>query len=344
MALNMNMQLDIAAVPAIVGTEPSKLFKRALKVLNSTRWPLYITGPSGSGKSIIAMNLARAYSKKHKVPAYYVQLSPEQTKTSLILGLRLVNGTLQAVDGVVAEAMRNGGIVIIDETTHATQELLLMLNSILDRTAITSIGDVTIIAKDTFRVVFCANTSRYSGNVKLPQSFAQRQVAFFCDWPSFDDEVEITKTIAESECDEEITVPDCVIKYLVALMRRTRKDNYPLSVRNSSIAVVLLELAEKKKIRTEDKYFSEGQNAESVRRTILGLIRNSDKAASSKPTVRGTADLKDAELVDFCMYVSKIGIQEFKQIVLESFMALLDVDMGFYDLQKVQEELKTSII
>ena len=50
--------------------------------------------PSGSGKSIIAMNLARQYALAKNVPAYYVQLSPEQTKTSLILGLRLENGSL----------------------------------------------------------------------------------------------------------------------------------------------------------------------------------------------------------------------------------------------------------
>ena len=88
----------------------------------------FVLGPSGSGKSIIAMNLARQYALAKNVPAYYVQLSPEQTKTSLILGLRLENGSLAVKNGVVADCMERGGIIIVDEATHSVQEILLMFN------------------------------------------------------------------------------------------------------------------------------------------------------------------------------------------------------------------------
>lgn len=87
-------QLDLKKIPAVVGKAGRELLQRCYGVLEHTRWPLYIVGPSGSGKSIIAMNLARQYARQRQVPAYYVQLSPEQTKTSLILGLRLENGSL----------------------------------------------------------------------------------------------------------------------------------------------------------------------------------------------------------------------------------------------------------
>lgn len=86
---NMNTTLNLKNIPKIVGIHGKKMFNECMGILNYTRWPIYISGPSGSGKSIIAMNLAKKYAQENNVPAYYVQLSPEQTKTSLILGLRL---------------------------------------------------------------------------------------------------------------------------------------------------------------------------------------------------------------------------------------------------------------
>ena len=77
----LKTQLDLQQIPKIVGEDGTQLLARCYAVLEHTRWPLYIVGPSGSGKSIIAMNLARQYALAKNVPAYYVQLSPEQTKT-----------------------------------------------------------------------------------------------------------------------------------------------------------------------------------------------------------------------------------------------------------------------
>ena len=119
----LKTQLDLQQIPKIVGEDGTQLLARCYAVLEHTRWPLYIVGPSGSGKSIIAMNLARQYALAKNVPAYYVQLSPEQTKTSLILGLRLENGSLAVKNGVVADCMERGGIIIVDEATHSVQEI-----------------------------------------------------------------------------------------------------------------------------------------------------------------------------------------------------------------------------
>lgn len=327
--------LDFANVPKIVGEEPMSFFKQGYKIVQRTNWPLYITGPSGSGKSIIAMNIAKKYADKNNVPAYYVQLSPEQTKTSLILGLRLKNGSLEAINGVVAECMEQGGIIIIDEATHSTQEMLLMFNSILDRTSITSIGDKTVMSKDTFRIIFCANDSKYSGNVKLPQSFAQRLVGMYCGYSSFNDEVTIINKILEDEYDSHVSVPQPVIKYIVSLMRELRNDDYPLSVRNGCIATVLLEISPKKKdseVTQDDSYFVSGSNVESVRRIIADRIFNGN--------VKGVEQLNGKEMASFTNYVTKVGLENFRNIILQSFMYFLDIDMGFYDVKETKNRLK----
>lgn len=333
---SIKSQLDFTNIPGVVGVEPNKLFKKAYKVIKNTNWPIYITGPSGSGKSIIAMNIAKRYSAEFNVPAYYVQLSPDQTKTSLILGLRLINGSLTAENGVVAECMEKGGIIIIDEATHSIQEMLLMFNSILDRTSVTSIGDKTVAANDTFRIIFCANDSKYSGNIKLPQSFAQRLVGYRCDYPTWEDEVEIIKQVAADECAVEIKVPEEVIKYTVSLMREVRKDNFPLSVRNGSIATVLMQLEPKKKNFEVDRYFTDGSNVESIRRNIAKRIFNKE--------VSSVSELNGEEMKKFTNYISKLGIMNFKEIILSSFMFYLDLDMGFYDLDAVKETLKQRIL
>lgn len=327
--------LDFSNVPEVVGEEPIKFFKQGYKIIKKTNWPLYITGPSGSGKSIIAMNIAKQYASECNVPAYYVQLSPEQTKTSLILGLRLKNGSLEAVNGVVAECMERGGIIVIDEATHSTQEMLLMFNSVLDRTSVTSIGDKTVVSKSSFRIIFCANDSKYSGNVKLPQSFAQRLVGMHCGYSSFEDEVAIINRMLEDEYEDKVTVPQPVIRYIVSLMRELRSDEYPLSVRNGSIATVLLQIAPKKKassVANDDTYFTSGSNVESVRRTIANRIFNS--------VVRSVEDLNGNEIAQFTRYITRVGVDNFRSIILQSFMYYLDVDMGFYDITEVKERIK----
>lgn len=335
MANNINTKLDVKKVPRVVGVKGRRMLKRCLNVIENTKWPLYIVGPSGSGKSIIAMNIAKEYAMKHKVDAYYVQLSPEQTKTSLILGLRLKNGSLVPENGIVADCMENGGIIIVDEATHSMQEILLMFNSILDRTAVTAIGDKIVYAADSFRIVFCSNTSTYAGNVKLPQSFAQRLVAFNFEYPGQNDEVEIVKRIVDDELECESDVPDNVINYIVGLMREVRSEEYPLSVRNAAIATVMLALEYKEAGKTDD-YFTMSKDKEAMRRTIATRIFGESP--------KDVTIINGSEVQEVIDYVSSISVKRFKEIILQSFMYYLDIDMGFFDSKDAKSKLMANII
>ena len=336
---NMNTTLNLKNIPKIVGIHGKKMFNECMGILNYTRWPIYISGPSGSGKSIIAMNLAKKYAQDNNVPAYYVQLSPEQTKTSLILGLRLENGSLVVKNGVVADCMEKGGIIIVDEATHSMQEVLLMFNSILDRTSVTAIGDKIIYAHENFRIVFCSNTSQYAGNIKLPQSFAQRLVAFNFDYPEFEDEVEITKKIVDDEMNLEFDLPDVMVKYIVNLMREIRSEQFPLSVRNAAIATVMLNIEYDEELANNviiNDYFTNGTMVELIRKNIAKKIFNCD--------IRDISALNGEEVTTFTKVVSHIGLERFKEIILQSFMYYLDIDLGFYDIEQTREKLKNSIV
>ena len=336
-----NTMLDLNKIPEIVGESGTRLLSRCLRVLTNTRWPLYIVGPSGSGKSVIAMNIAKRYAEIRDVPSYYVQLSPEQTKTSLILGLRLENGSLVVKNGIVAECMERGGIIVVDEATHAMQEVLLMFNSILDRTSVTAIGDKIVYASENFRILFCANDSQYSGNIKLPQSFAQRLVCFYFDYPAASDELAIVNQIIKEECFAPDRVPAEVKKYIIDLMRDMRSQTYPLSVRNAAIAAVMcnleyLEAAEHGKEFSVDRYFLEGSNVESVRRSIAARL--------GERNAEDVHELESPAMDHFIEFVSAIGVEKFKEIILQSFMFYLDVDLGFYDLQMIKDKIAASIL
>lgn len=330
------MKLDMNNIPTLVGEEGKARFLECMRLLDTTRWPLYLIGPSGSGKTITGLNLAKAYARRKNVDAYYAQLSPDQTKTSLILGLRLVNGTLKPVRGMVAEAMESGGIVFIDEATHGTQELLLMFNGILDRTSITGIGDMTIRAVDSFRVIFSSNMASYAGNIRLPQSFAQRLSSFVFDYPSFDDEYKIARKIAQDEYSGNYDVPEGVSRYLTNYVREVRSDQYPLSARNIAIALIRLAVTQKGNTKDVDPYFVSGTNVESTRRIIAKRILNQEAAS--------VTDLQSPIVQDFLTYISSVGIEKFKEIVLSSCMYYLDVDGTELNRDVIRQKIESAVI
>jgi MoxR-like ATPase len=328
-----NSSLDTAAIPKLVGNTAKERLLDAFGMLANTKIPLYFTGPSGSGKTVVALNLAKAYALKFKVPAYYVQLSPDMSKTSLILGLRLQNGSLVPVDGVIAEAMRTGGVVVVDETTHTTQELLLMMNSVLDRTSVTSIGDEIIFAEDSFRCIFCSNFG-YAGNIKLPPSFAQRLYAYDFDYPSQDDEVAIAEEMAKSEIGALYSVPKIAVRYIVALMRENRSSDMPLSVRNTAMALTGMSLAKKNPNADVDEEMSVMTEA-SARKIAERLAIKQ---------VNSVQDLLKSDLKDFMEYTAEIGFEKFRNIVRSSFGYHLDIDGVDVATKAWKAELDASII
>lgn len=337
MKKNIYSHLDPEHVPDLVGEGPQNRLKQCVRLLTNTAWPLYLAGPSGSGKTLMAMNIAKTYAQVNGVPAYYVQLSPEMTKTSLILGLRLVDGSLRVVDGVVAECMRTGGIIIVDEAAHTTHELLLMFNSILDRTSVTSVGDRIIYSAETFRIVFCSNDSGYAGNVRLPQSFAQRMVALHFDYPDFETELAITLRISEDECKLPLEIPDSVARYIVATVRMVRSSQYPLSARNAAIILVLLNLAERKPTGMSP-YFLDEDTAEAKRRAAAERILQRDSESLS------LEDLLHSEVSTFMEFVSSVGVPTFREIFLSGLMYHLDVDGLELNQDTVRNAIANTII
>ena len=338
------MELNYNKVPKLRGKDAKVRFKKATKALALTRWPLYFVGPSGSGKTIIAMNVAKYYATKNNVPAYYVQLSPDQTKTSLILGLRLDNGSLVPKRGVVANAMDEGAIIVVDEAPHASQELLLMFNSICDRTSVTAIGDDSVVAEDTFRVIFCGNTSNYAANQKLPQSFAQRMIAFNFDFPNAKDEASIAYKMYCDELNGNRKVPSVVAKYVTGIIREARNERFPLSVRNVAAALMLMDISLEEDFDYENANQLEiekaisaigGENTESLMNRVFSMIHGMNSNIERV--------LDDQQTHELFAFVTHLTADTFVDSVLSATMYWLDVEGMEFDMDEIKSKLRASI-
>lgn len=332
------MEMDFAAVPTLVGDGPRERAMEILTILERSTLVPYLTGPSGASKTIVGMNVVKAYCERQTkrlrkqgvltenqhVPGYYVQLSPDMSKSTLVMGWKLKGdgkgGTsLQVTLGVIAEAMQKGGCVFVDEAPHGVQELLLNLNSTMDRTSVTSVGDVVIYAADTFRMFFGGNTSEYAGNVRLPQSFANRLTGFYFDYPNYEDELAIAQRIAKDEYFGEYNLPDSVVRYVVSYVREIRTKDYPLSARNISSALIRLCMTPVDESKPVDPYFtSNGANVEATRKNIARRILGHD--------VDDTYALGDKRILEFIEFVSQIGVERFRDIIKGAVGYYLDID------------------
>jgi len=337
-----NALLDITKVPKLVGTEPARKARHLLKVVENTTIPLYLIGPSGSGKTATMKAVGKVYSHTHKVPCYYVQLSPEDTKTSIFLGHRIIRGSLEVVEGVMAIAAQQKAIVLVDEITHSTHQMLLMFNSLDGGDSVITIGDRAINA-DGMRVIYGSNASTHAGNIRVPQSFANRVISFAFEYPEFEDELVIAKDIARRNWlgSTPLDVPDAVITFLTSFVREKRRPDWPLSARNIAHGILLAQLAEIKHPEMSAKankiadYFTKNQNIAASRQNIATRLQIVAKDATA---------LQRPEIGEFLEFVSKTGVEEFKQLVLSAVNFHVDMEgMDVFDTSLRQDVLSTII-
>lgn len=179
------------------------------KIFNSgIFYPIFITGLSGNGKTK-GVQQACAETKKK---LFRVNITVETDEDDLIGGFRLKGGDTVFEYGPVINAMKEGGILLIDEIDLASNKILC-LQSILEGSPyyIKKTGE-TVFPAEGFTVVATGNTKgrgsedgRFVGTNILNEAFLERFVITVeQDYPSEKVEKSIlTKLFAKYGVDDE---------------------------------------------------------------------------------------------------------------------------------------------
>lgn len=98
-------------------------FKNVEKIIKSRSfYPIFITGLSGNGKTLMVEQVCA----KLKRECYRVNITRQTDEDDLLGGFRLVNGNTVWQDGPVVSAMKNGGVLLLDEVDLASANIMCL--------------------------------------------------------------------------------------------------------------------------------------------------------------------------------------------------------------------------
>lgn len=154
---------------------------------------LYLYGPAGTGKSYIAKQI----SKVLNVPYYETNAVTDETQLKGFVNAR---GEYQKTP--LYNAMKTGGVFLLDELDASDPNTLTIINNLLANREYTFPNDETVKAPDNFYVIATANTigrgadMEYTGRLQLDAASLNRFAKFAVD---YDRQIELAKAAGDSE-------------------------------------------------------------------------------------------------------------------------------------------------
>ena len=169
-------------------------------IKSSIFYPVYISGPTGNGKSTMVEQICA----KNNKPLIRVNLNMMTDEEQLIGSKTLENGNVEIVEGPVLIAMRTGTTILLDEIDAGAANTLLCLQPILEgKPYYFKLKNEMIVPAKGFNVIATANTKgkgsddgRYIGTNVLNEAFLERfAVTFEQDYPNSKIEIKIVKNL-----------------------------------------------------------------------------------------------------------------------------------------------------
>lgn len=135
---------------------------------------LYLTGPTGSGKSSLITQIAA----RLRIPLFGVNAHSRLETPELVGRFIVVNGSMQWVDGPLTVAMKHGCWFVLDEFDLLDPATAAGLNSVLEGRPleIPETGEV-VIAHPNFRFIATANTNGGGDTTGLYQGTLRQNLA-----------------------------------------------------------------------------------------------------------------------------------------------------------------------
>ena len=216
--------------PKDPGYVPFGDFKDVNTIVSSGKFfPVYITGPSGNGKSTMVEQAAAKNKRKY----IRVQINKKTDEESLIGSKTLENGNVRIVEGPLLIAMREGAVITLDELDAGDPNNLFCLHSILEgKPYYFKLKNEWITPAPGFNIFGTGNTKgrgsengRYIGTSMLNEAFLERfYVTIEQEYPSPAVELKIVKALmTRHNCLDE-KVANTLVKWSDTI-RRAYADN-----------------------------------------------------------------------------------------------------------------------
>ena len=153
------------------------LFELAYK----NKLPVMLKGPTGSGKTRLVEYMAHKLQR----PLYTVACHEDLTAGDLI-GRYIIKGNeVIWLDGPVLTAVKNGGIVYLDEIVEARKDVSVIIHPLTDYRRCIPVDKLgkQFRAPDEFMLVISYNPTYQSIMKELKPSTRQRFIGIDLDWP-----------------------------------------------------------------------------------------------------------------------------------------------------------------
>jgi hypothetical protein len=149
-------------------------------------YPVFITGPSGNGKSMsveqVCAHLGREY--------ICYSMTPESDETDLLGGYVLINNEMVWRDGPVTIAARRGAVLCVDEIDYGAQNLSVLQRVLEGKPFLLKKKGEIVHPKEGFQIFATANTKgrgsddgRYMFTNVLNEAFLERfPITFEQEW------------------------------------------------------------------------------------------------------------------------------------------------------------------
>lgn len=205
---------------------PKNEWNKVSKIFESNKFfTIYNTGLSGCGKTLLFEQVCAELNRKF----YRVNITRDTDESDLIGGFRLINGNTKFEYGPVIEAMKTGGILLLDEVDLATSKIMCLQPVLEGKPVFIKKTNEWVKPEPGFNVVATANTKgkgdngRFVGTNILNEAFLDRfSICIDHPYPSPKMEAQIIKKIYLDN-DEDWTPDSTLIGVLVEWCDMIRK-------------------------------------------------------------------------------------------------------------------------
>lgn len=265
--LKQTMKKDIDGITKDKETE--ELLERALGYMKAG-YPIHFTGPSGAGKTSLALALA----KRRRKPVMLIHGNHEMNNKDLIgdftgyTSKKMVDNYVRSVykreenvtetwrDGRLLEAVKNGYTLVYDEFTRSQPTTNNIFLSILEEGILplygTKMTEPFVRVHPDFAVIFTSNPEEYAGVYKTQDALLDRLVTIFINHKDCAQEAAIIQEKIRSISKEESRA----IAGIIDELRRKCMDNSGPSLR-AALMIAKLSANQNITIDREDAHFEQ---------------------------------------------------------------------------------------